>query len=101
MKSDDALPDIECPIDKFEAAEREIKQLSAAINDASSPHEKGQLAHHLYEQVSTLLACRAYEPDNVNCRLCREISTLRRRTASLIEKAAALDWRNTVGGAEA
>lgn len=90
MTVDDAPSRIVCPIDLFDDAEREIKQLSTALNHARSAGEKGRLAHQLSERVSALLDCEAYDSRNGNCRLCREISTLRGKTATLIEKAAAL-----------
>ncbi|SJZ58666.1 hypothetical protein SAMN02745126_01740 [Enhydrobacter aerosaccus] len=89
MTIDDAPPRIACPIDIFDAVEEEIRRLSMAINRAPSS-DKRELANQLLEQVSRLLECDAYDPGNENCRLCRGISTLRRKTATLIETAAAL-----------
>jgi hypothetical protein len=40
--------------------------------------------------VSVLLSCGAYDESNHACHMCREIALLRDKTASLIEKAAAL-----------
>jgi hypothetical protein len=83
-------PQIECPIDLFDGCEREIERLTAAVNHASAPQEKGRLARELLASVSTLLDCKAYDRDNLNCRLCRELSTLRSKTAAVIDKATAL-----------
>lgn len=83
-------PRIECPIALFEGCETEIERLTAAVNHASAPEEKGRLARELLQNVSTLLDCNAYDQDNLNCRLCRDLSALRRKTASVIGKAAAL-----------
>lgn len=83
-------PRIECPINLFEGCEREIERLTAAINHAFAPQEKGRLAGELMEKVSTLLDCDAYDQNNHNCRLCRELSTLRHKTAALVDKATAL-----------
>jgi len=81
---------IECPIDLFDGCEREIERLTAAINRASVLQEKGRLARELLASVATLLDCKAYDQNNSNCRLCRELSTLRHKTAAVIDKATAL-----------
>ena len=83
-------PRIECPIDLFEGRESEIERLTAAINRASALDEKGHLARELLVSVSTLLDCKAYDQDDTNCRVCRELSTLRHKTAALVDKATAL-----------
>jgi len=82
--------EIVCPIDLFDGCEKEIERISAAINHASVLQEKGRLARELLASVATLLDCKAYVQDNSNCRLCRELSTLRRKTAAVIDKATAL-----------
>jgi hypothetical protein len=82
--------EIECPIDLFDGCEREIQRLTAAINHASAPDEKGHLARELLASVAILLDCKAYDQDDTNCRLCREVSTLRHKTAALVDKATAL-----------
>lgn len=81
---------IECPIGLFEGCEREIERLTAAINHASAPEEKGRLARELLVNLSTLLNCNAYDQNNFNCRLCRDLSTLRHKTATVINRATAL-----------
>ncbi|MGA7674191.1 MAG: hypothetical protein WCA78_03995 [Rhizomicrobium sp.] len=83
-------PRIVCPIDLFAGCEREIERLTAAINHASAQEEKGRLARELLASVSTLLDCKAYDQNNLYCRLCRELSTLRHKTAAVIDKATAL-----------
>ena len=84
------LPRIACPIGLFDGCERHIALLSAALNHASAPEEKRLLLQDLLENLSTLLACTAYDRNNINCRLCRDFSKLRRKTAAVIEKATAL-----------
>ena len=83
-------PQIACPIDLFDGCEREIERLTAAINQVSAPEEKGRLARELLASVSTLLDCKAYDQNDINCRLCRDLSTLRHKTAAMIDKATAL-----------
>jgi hypothetical protein len=82
--------EIECPIDLFDGCEKEIERISAAINHASVLQEKGRLAREMLTSVSTLLDCKAYDKSDFNCRLCRELSTLRHKTAAVIDKATAL-----------
>ena len=82
--------EIACPIDLFDGCEKEIERISSAINRASALHEKGGLARELLASVAILLDCKAYDQNNSNCRLCRELSTLRHKTAAVIDKATAL-----------
>jgi len=81
---------IECPVDLFEGCEAEIERLTVAVNRASAREEKGRLARALLENVSALFDCNVYDENNLNCRLCRELSTLRHKTASVIDKVTAL-----------
>jgi hypothetical protein len=83
-------PQIKCPIHLFEDCERDIERLTATINRASAPQDKGRLARELVERVSMLLDCDAYDQSKPDCRLCRDVSTLRLKTANVIDKAAAL-----------
>ncbi len=81
---------IVCPIDLFSRIERQVEETTAAINRASTPAEKAQRAGELRAAVSRLLECKAYDEDNLNCRLCREFSKLRDQTAAVVEQAARL-----------
>lgn len=90
MTSNRSSPQIECPIGLFEGVEEEIERLTAGINRATAPREKSRLAHEIIESVTTLLDCRSYDANNANCRLCRDLSMLRQKTATVIEKATAL-----------
>ncbi len=90
MTSPHASSRIECPINLFEGCEREIEGFTAAINHASAPEEKTRLARELLASVSTLLNCKVYDQNDINCRLCRDLSTLRHKTAAMIDKATAL-----------
>jgi hypothetical protein len=82
--------EIECPIDLFDGCEREIERLTAAINRASVREEKGHLAREMLVSATKLLDCKAYDQDDANCRLCRDITTLRHKTAAVVDKATAL-----------
>lgn len=81
---------IECPIGLFGQVEREIEELTAALNRAPVAVEKAPLAGELRAAVATLLDCKAHDEDNANCRLCREFSSLRDKTAAVVEQAARL-----------
>lgn len=89
MPPHDAPPALVCPIGRFENTEPEIRDLTARINHARAATEKADLARALDAAVTTLIECHAFNGDNSNCRLCREFSTLRRQTASLILKMTA------------
>lgn len=81
---------IVCPIDLFDRIEREIEDLTAAVNRAPTAVEKATPAGELRRTVSVLLECKAYDDDNINCRLCRELSELRDKTARMVVEAAKL-----------
>ena len=89
--------EVECPIDLFDGCERKIQRLTAAINRASVREEKGHLAREMLASVTTLLACKAYDQDNANCRFCRDITTLRYKTAAVVDKATALSRKPGAG----
>lgn len=80
-------PGIDCPIDLFPKQERRVAAATAAINEAGRPADKAQHARELLEAVQVLLDCEAYDASNRNCRLCREFSQLRRKTAKLVTAA--------------
>lgn len=90
MNEGPSRPGIECPIGLFGQVECEIEDITQAINRAPSAVEKASLAGALRAAVATLLDCNAYDENNTNCRLCREFSTLRDKTAAAIEQAARL-----------
>lgn len=81
---------IDCPLRIFVGREREIGQLTQALNQASTPAVKAAMAKRLRDATEALLSCAGYREDNFNCRLCREFSRLRNQTAALVAKAAGL-----------
>lgn len=90
MNETNETPEIDCPIDLFRPVEREIQDITAALNRAPSAAEKARFAKELRNAVSTLLECTAYDENNPNCRLCQQFSELRDKTASVVEQAARL-----------
>jgi len=93
MTGRDTGPEIDCPIMLFAGVEREVKDITAALNRAPEVAEKARFARELRGAISTLLECNAYDGNNVNCRQCREFSKLRDKTAALVEQAAKLARR--------
>lgn len=79
---------IDCPIALFAKQEAEIVGLTAAINQARTAPGKAPAAEALARAVDVLLACEHYDENDLNCRLCRDFSALRHKTATLILKAA-------------
>jgi hypothetical protein len=82
---------IQCPIGLFRRQEEEINRLAQEINQARTAAEKAPWAQALMEEVDVLLACEQYDEQSLDCRLCRNFSELRRKTAALVVKAGRLD----------
>lgn len=78
---------IYCPIGLFSKQEEKIADLIREINQARTAAEKAPWAQELVEVVAVLLACDRYDDKSVHCRLCRNFSELRQKTASLVVKA--------------
>ena len=90
MTRTDAQSEIRCPIDLFLPQEEKIEALTKSINAAKTAAEKAPHAGALIDEVNVLLECARYDRTNENCRLCRNFSGLRLKTASLIVKVGAL-----------
>lgn len=78
-----------CPIGLFERIEPEIQTITARMNQVSAPLEKAEFARGLLAKVERLLECESSDDGNLNCRMCRDVSNLRRQTATLILKMTA------------
>jgi hypothetical protein len=79
---------INCPIGLFGPQEDKIETITKLLNAAPTPSQKAPFAQELVDEVGVLLMCRSYDPDNVNCGLCRGFSELRMQTANLVLKMA-------------
>jgi len=79
---------IRCPTELFRRQEAEVNRLTQAINLASTAAEKAPWAQELIKVVDVLLACGEYDVTSLHCRLCRNFSELRRKTAAVVIKAA-------------
>lgn len=81
---------IHCPIGLYEKHDGEIVRLTEAINRSPTAGEMAQAAHDLRQRASVLLDCRAYDDNDPNCRMCRDISSLREKTASVVGQMTTL-----------
>ena len=86
-------PDISCPIGLFARQEGEVNRVTQAINQAPRAAEKAVWAQVLVEAVDVLLGCEQYDEGSQHCRLCRQFSELRRKTAALVVRAGQLQER--------
>lgn len=90
-------PKLRCPIALFEQVEPKMRSLTALINATSNVQDKAELARALMEQCETLLRCARFDESDMNCRLCRQFSTLRKKTAALVLKIAQAPRPNEEG----
>jgi len=74
----------------FQKQEPVIEDISAKINKAKESQEKAVSAEELQKEVDVLLSCPDYDEKSVDCRNCRLITNLRKKTAALIIKAKKL-----------
>lgn len=80
-------PRIACRIGLFERQEEAVAELTPAVNTTRNPAARAEHARQLLAALEPLLSCGAYSDDDVNCRLCRQFSQLRRQMALLVLKA--------------
>lgn len=77
-----------CPA--FQKQESVIKDITAKINKAKGVQEKAIFAEELQKAVSVLLSCSDYDEKSLDCKNCRFIANVRKKTADLIIKAKRL-----------
>lgn len=75
---------IRCHI--FQAQEKDIQELTDAINKATASNSRMEKASELMKEVDVLLSCQDYDELSISCVSCRSIASLRRQTAELILK---------------
>lgn len=80
---------IDCLI--FQKQEPGINILTDGINRAGEVKEKALYAKQLQKEVDVLLSCSDYDDRILNCRNCRLIANLRRRTADLITRTEKIE----------
>ena len=74
----------------FQKQEPAIENITAKINDAKDVVEKAEFAEKLREEVNILLSCPDYDEKSIDCKNCRFIANVRKKTADLIIKAKKL-----------
>jgi len=73
---------ISCPA--FQKQESIIKDITNKINRAKGVLEKARFAEELQKEVDVLLSCPDYDGNKLDCKNCRFIANLRKKTANLI-----------------
>lgn len=86
MKKENA--EISCPI--FQKQEPVTKYITDKINQAKGVLEKARFAEELQKEVDVLLSCSDYNDESFDCKNCRFIASLRKKTANLIIKTRKL-----------
>ncbi|MBI5194777.1 MAG: hypothetical protein HZA10_00475 [Nitrospirae bacterium] len=79
---------INCQI--FQKQEPVIKDVTDKINKAKGVQEKARFAEKLQEEVDVLLSCTDYKSESLDCKNCRFIANLRKKTTGLIIRAKKL-----------
>ena len=79
---------ISCSI--FQRQEPIIKSITDKINRAKGVEEKAEFALELQREVEVLLSCLDYDDKRLDCKNCRFIAHLRKKTIDLIIKAKKL-----------
>jgi hypothetical protein len=80
--------EIDCPA--FQKQEPVIEDITAKINKAEGVQEKAAFAVELQKEVGMLISCSDYDKRRADCKNCRFIANLRKRTADLIIRAKKL-----------
>ncbi|MGO9023547.1 MAG: hypothetical protein ACLQIQ_04445 [Beijerinckiaceae bacterium] len=76
-----------CPIGLFQREEAEIESATGKINAAFSSVERALHARTIVEATKLLTSCTHFDPASLHCRLCRNFSNLRAKTAELLIQA--------------
>ncbi len=86
MRKEDSK--ISCPV--FQKQESAIKDITNKINAIKGVTEKAVFAEELRKEVDVLLSCQDHKDTSLDCKNCRFIANLRKRTTDLIIKAKRL-----------
>ena len=79
---------INCAI--FRKQEAAIKDITNKINAIEGVTGKAIFAEELRKEADVLLSCQDYKDTNLDCKNCRFIAALRKKTADIIVKAKKL-----------
>jgi len=80
---------ISCQV--FLRQETVIKNITTEINRVKDAREKAVFAEELQKETDALLTCQDYDDKKLDCKNCRFITNLRKRTTDLIIKIK--NWR--------
>lgn len=76
------LPKKRCP--KYLNIGERIEWLTDEVNQAENINLKASKALELIKEAETLLSCKEYSKDDLECIECRRIASLKRKTAQII-----------------
>jgi len=79
---------ISCSI--FQQKEFSIKEFTDRLNKVEDYQHKIELASDLSRYADMLLECLEYNANSLDCKNCRIISNIRKKTADIIIKAKGL-----------
>lgn len=79
---------VSCSI--FQQKEPIIQEFNDRLNEVEDYQHKVELASDLSRYVDMLLECLEYNANSLDCKNCRFISNLRKKTANIIIKAKEL-----------
>lgn len=74
----------------FQKQEPIIRDITDKINKVKEVQKKAVLAEELQKEANVLLLCPDYKETTLDCKSCRFIASLRKKTADLIIKAKKL-----------
>lgn len=74
----------------FQQKEFIIRGLTDRLNEVKDYQHKQELASDLLRYVDMLLDCLEYNDNSSDCKNCRFISNIRKKTAGIIIKAKSL-----------
>ena len=74
----------------FQKQESAIKNIVEKINSVKEVQEKAELAEEMQKEVEVFFSCTDYDESSMDCKSCRCIANLRKKTAELIIKTKSL-----------
>jgi hypothetical protein len=74
----------------FQKQEPLLEDITAKINTAKDVLEKADFAEELKKEIDVILSCPDYNDKDIDCRNCRFIANVRKKTAELVIKAKKL-----------
>jgi len=75
---------IDCPA--FQKQETVLKDIASKINAIEGVTGKAALAEELRAEADVLLACQDFNEASLDCKNCRFVAGLRKKTAGIIIK---------------